>query len=408
MMMDVRDTLVDAPALNGVARQGPFFTELVDDPELLELVGESWHDLSGRALVPNANYSPDSLLPTIRHFAETHDFAGCILAWRQGGPGTAPRLVGLMPCRRPRFRWGVPVHTLTNWALPQLGLGVPLLDRTCAEEALAAILAHARDMAGPPGVLILEEIDGAGPFHHVLQKVLTSRRLPSSVPYSFERAVFEPDGDFESYQQAHFKGKTRQTYRRKRKKLGELDRLDTVLLESWDDIEPELDAFFALEGSGWKRRSGSALICDPAWRGWYHDVVRNTAQSGHCVFAALKLAGYGMLAAAFVDLRGETAGLGKIAYDESFARFSPGGLLTLDLLEAMSGYEGLALFDSCARPDNATLYALFKQRRPIEHRVIGLVPGMMSLRFAPVAGLESLRRSAGPRAKAILQRLRPS
>lgn len=408
MMMDVRDTGMDAPALSRVARQGPYFTELVDDADVLAQIEAPWRELSARALVPNATYSPESLLPTILHFEESHAFAGCILVWRQGGPGTASRLVGLLPCRAPRFRWGLPVRTLTNWALPQLGLGVPLLDRTCAEEALAAILAHARDMAGPSGAIILEEIDGAGPFHHVLQKVLTTRRLPSSVPYSFERAVFIPDGDFESYQRANFKGKTRQTYRRKRKKLAELDRLETVLLTRWEDIEKELDAFLALEGSGWKRRSGSALICDPAWRGWYKDVVRNTAQSGHCLFAALKLAGYGMLAAAFVDLRGETAGLGKIAYDESFARFSPGGLLTLDLLEAVSGQEGLELFDSCARPDNATLYALFKQRRPIEHRVIGLVPGMTGLRFAPVAGVESLRRRAGPKAKALLQRLRPA
>lgn len=407
MMMDVRNTGTAAPALSRVVRKGPYFTELIDDVELLEQIEAPWRDLTTRALVSNATYSPESLLPTIRHFAQSHDFAGCILVWRQGGPGTTARLVGLLPCRAPRFRWGLPLRILTNWALPQLGLGVPLLDRTCAEVALAAIFTHARDLAGPPGVLILEEIDGAGVFHHVLQKVLSARRLPSSVPYSFERAVFVPEGDFESYQRAHFKGKTRQTYRRKRKKLAEHDRLETVLLRHWDDIEPELDAFFALEGSGWKRRSGSALICDPAWRGWYQDVVRNTARSGHCLFAALKLAGYGMLAAAFVDLRGDTAGLGKIAYDETFSRFSPGGLLTLDLLEAMSAEEDLQLFDSCARPDNATLYALFKQRRPIEHRVIGLVPGMSRVRFAPAAGVEHVRRRAGPQAKAILQRLRP-
>lgn len=386
---------------------GPlFFTELVNDLETLQKIERSWRALAARALVANANYGPDIFLPTFCAFAEEEASKGCVLVWKREETGNPAELVGFMPLRVQRFRWGLPVTALTNWALPHMALGVPLLDADCAKEAMTAILAHAEAIAGPAGILILEEIDGAGPFAQILSDVLLTGRHPSSVPLQFERAAFVPEVDFDTYQQAHYKSKTRQTYRRKRKKLAELGTLETVFLRTWAEIEPELDAFLKLEGSGWKQQTGSALICDSTWRSWHSETVRQIANAGNCLFAALKLQGHGMLAAAFVELDGKNAGLGKIAYDEAFARFSPGGLFTLDLLEEISRDNNIRRFDSCARPDNATLYALFKQRRLIEHRVIGLKPGMAAWHFRPFAGLETLRRTAGPRIKKAVTRLR--
>lgn len=404
--MDI--TSSQQPALNPAYSQAaaPFITELVNDLETLQKIEKPWRELAARALAPNANYGPDIFLPTFRTFAEEEASKGCVLVWKREQPNTPARLVGFMPLRAQRFRWGLPVTTLTNWALPHMALGVPLLDADCAKDAMTAILAHAEAIAGPAGILILEEVDGAGPFAQLLSDVLRAGHHPSSVPFQFERAAFVPEADFDAYQQTHYKSKTRQTYRRKRRKLAELGKLETVFLRTWAEIEPELDAFLKLEGSGWKQQTGSALICDSAWRSWYSETVRQTADAGNCLFAALKLQGHGMLAAAFVELNGKTAGLGKIAYDESFARFSPGGLFTLDLLEEINRDSNIRFFDSCARPDNATLYALFKQRRLIEHRVVGLKPGMADWRFRPFAGLELLRRSAGPRIKKALTRLR--
>lgn len=411
----------NAEAVSGTRPKVRLITEFVTQIETLERAETAWRSLAGRALVPNANYGPSALIPTFRHFAADQPGAGCILVWHGHD-----RLVGLMPCRRPRLRWGMPLPTLVNWALPHMTLGVPLLDRDCAEEALAAILAEARRQAGPAGVLILEEIDGVGPFQALLDRVLAKGRHPSSVPFAFERAAFVPEQSFDVYQRLHYKSKTRQTYRRKRKKLAETGHLETIFLDRWEDIAQELDVFLALEGSGWKRREGTAMICDPRWQAWHHDVVRNAAGDGACLFAALKLDGQ-MIAGAVVDWRTTTAELGKIAYDESYARYSPGGLLTLDILERISEHDyqmrvrrrpGLEMFDSGARPDNETLYAQFKQRRPIEHRIIGLVPGMGRWRFAPLALIEAMRRKAipyirttlktvGPHAKTALNRLVP-
>ncbi|MGI9384948.1 MAG: GNAT family N-acetyltransferase [Methyloligellaceae bacterium] len=404
---DFRDALADASA-EATSHSRPkarLITEFVTQIETLERAETAWRSLAARALVPNSNYGPGVLLPTFRHFAADEPGAGCILVWQDHD-----RLIGFLPCRRPRLRWGVPMPTLVNWALPHMALGVPLLDRDCAEEAFAAMLAEARKQAGPAGVLILEEIDGAGPFRALLDKALAAGQHPSAVPFAFERAAFVPEQSFDVYQRLHYKSKTRQTYRRKRKKLAELGHLETVFLDRWEDIEHQLDAFLALEGSGWKRRSGTALICDPQWRAWHYDVVRNAARDGTCLFAALRLNGQ-MLAGAVVDWRETTAELGKIAYDESYARYSPGGLLTLDTLEWISQLDyqervrrrpGLEMFDSAARPDNDTLYAQFKQRRPIEHRIIGLAPRMARWRFAPFAWIEAMRRKAIPHVKAVL------
>ena len=79
--------------------------------------------------------------------------------------------------------------------------------------------------------------------------------------------------------------------------------------------------------------------------------------------------------AAAVTLRsGATAWNWKIAYDEAFARFSPGVQLMLDVTEGLLGDPAIARVDSCATPDHPMIDHLWRERLVLADRLIRIGP----------------------------------
>jgi hypothetical protein len=65
---------------------------------------------------------------------------------------------------------------------------------------------------------------------------------------------------------------------------------------------------------------------------------------------------------------GACAWLWKIAYDETFARLSPGVQLTLDITADLLRDEMLAAADSCATPDHPMIDHLWRERLALSQR----------------------------------------
>ena len=79
----------------------------------------------------------------------------------------------------------------------------------------------------------------------------------------------------------------------------------------------------------------------------------------------------------------------KIAYDEAFAKFSPGVMLVLDATEALFAEPQLKLVDSCAIPGHPMIDRIWRDR--IEMVDVLVAPARVSRwRFAAtVAALKS-------------------
>lgn len=93
------------------------------------------------------------------------------------------------------------------------------------------------------------------------------------------------------------------------------------------DAHPDfLDTFIALESSGWKGRSGSAIGQDARRLEMYRRLVANLRQSGWLEWHLLLIDERAVAAHLAVRL-GTSLVVVKIAYDEAFSRFSPGMLL---------------------------------------------------------------------------------
>jgi hypothetical protein len=95
----------------------------------------------------------------------------------------------------------------------------------------------------------------------------------------------------------------------------------------------------------------------------------------------------------------------KIAYDESFARFSPGAQVLVDVTERLLDDASVARADSCATPDHSLIDHIWRERLVLADPLIRIGPDKAAS-FALACALEASRRAAIAGAKRLRDLLR--
>jgi hypothetical protein len=111
----------------------------------------------------------------------------------------------------------------------------------------------------------------------------------------------------------------------------------------------------------------------------------------------------GAIAAAITLRSGDSAWFWKIAYDERFARYSPGVLLTLALTENLLDDVGMMRADSCATADHPMIDRIWRERLPLCDLMVALRP---QAPFWYAQRLERLRNAAIAAARQLRDKLR--
>lgn len=155
-------------------------------------------------------------------------------------------------------------------------------------------------------------------------------------------SVVEPWADFEKRMTAQ----SRQTLRRK---LRMAERSGSVRLEvvapDLASVDNQLQQVFEVESGGWKGRNGTAILSDPQIHRFYSEYGRKAAELGilrlHLLWVDDTLAAVRMA----VEVENTLWEL-KIGYDEQFAKWSPGVVLTHETIRhafehGLSGLEFL-------------------------------------------------------------------
>lgn len=356
----------------------------------LAAIADDWRALCARAAEPNVFYEPAFARAAAPVFGAD---VGVVLVWSQ-----APRrLLGLFPLRRARRRYGLPFPLLVGWTHPYAPLGTPLVDRDTIPPTLAAMLDHVTSSDALPPRLLLSYVTDDGPVARALDGVLAQRGGVQSLLGRHERALLLPRGD----------GAEPEIGKRKRKELARqrrrLAELGTLAFERVDpaDTARALDDFLVLEAAGWKGAARTAALNDTAVHRFVSEAVAGLAAEGKASVIRLLLAGRPI--ACGLTLTSGTGGwFWKIAYDETFARYSPGALLTLDLTHALTGSD-LDFVDSCAVADHPMIDHFWRGRRTVSDRLIALSPGPA---FALACRLEGLRRRIVGNAKSVRDAIR--
>jgi CelD/BcsL family acetyltransferase involved in cellulose biosynthesis len=372
-----------------------FRFEVIEEPSELEEHTAAWDDLASNALEPNLFYESWALRPALETLAGQPP-PRCVLVYEDSDRET-PLLCGLFPLERCTHYRSLPLAHFTLWRHRHCYLATPLLRRRLARESLAAFLGWLGNDESGTLAMEWDLIPADGPFHRLLRGLL--RHRGSFVKASEQRAMLRPLVDAETYLDEVLPPKARREFKRLERRLAELGPVHYTQLESMDDAQSWVASFLELEASGWKGRKASALGSSEAGRDFFTRFALGAARRGRLMMLGLQL-GDQPIALKCNFLAGDGGFTFKIAYDERYARFSPGTLLELEHIRRFHARAELRWMDSCASSDHFMMNRLWLDRR----RMVTLLsaprrfPGALLVSSLPALrwGYRSLRNFIPP------------
>jgi CelD/BcsL family acetyltransferase involved in cellulose biosynthesis len=321
----------------------------------------AWDALAQLAAEPNPFFESWYLLPALRGF----DPQGAVRLLVLEADG---QLVGLLPVRREASYYGYPIPHLRNWVHANCFLGTPLVARGFEQLFWSKLLEWADGHAGLSLFLHLAHMPASGPLHEALVAVLTAR--PAATVLREERALLSSTVSPEAYYEAALSAKKRKELRRQHRRLEEEGMLAAERREDGAGLEQWIAQFLALEMRGWKGKANSALASDPRTAALFTEALHGAAARGRLQRLAFTLDGKPIaMLASFLAAPGAFSF--KTAFDEGYARFSPGVLLQRENLEMLSR-EDIGWTDSCAAQDHPMIDHVWRERRAIARHSIGI------------------------------------
>jgi CelD/BcsL family acetyltransferase involved in cellulose biosynthesis len=333
---------------------------VLDHPATLAGHMAAWNDLAAAALEPNVFYEPWMLLPAIDSFGHGKALRYVLVYADQGD--APPLLCGLFPLERAARYNGVPFPHARLWRHKHCFLGTPLVRAAHARECLQTFLDWLEtDSDGAPAIR-WGTVSADGPFWRVLAETLAESGRRSFVPYRFERAVMRPRAGSDAFLVEALSRKGAKELQRLERRLADAGKLEYGELQDAAEAEQWIADFMELEARGWKGRNASALGSTDAGRLFFTRASRAAARRGRLMMLGLRLAGR-WIALKCNFLSGEGSFAFKIAYDEDYAKFSPGTLLELENVRRFHARPELRWMDSCADPDHFMINRLWLDRR---------------------------------------------
>jgi CelD/BcsL family acetyltransferase involved in cellulose biosynthesis len=362
----------------------------------LEPIAAEWRDLATRALEPNVFYEPAFALEAAAVFAPD---AGAVLIW---SGAESRRLLGFFPARVERRRYGIELPILIGLTHPYGPLGVPLVEREAAEPVIAAWLAYLAGEATLPGLVLLPFLPHDGPFAAALGPILRRAQMPVADFECHQRALLLPDGDRSLYIERSLGQHQHKELRRHWRRLAETGAVLLTTATEPAAVAMAIEDFFVLEAAGWKGRAGTASADDEETRRFIRSAIVSLAAEGQASIDRIMVDGRA-IAAAIILRSGRDAWFWKIAYDETFARFSPGVMLSVIITDELLDDPHIVRTDSCALPDHPMIDHVWRERLALCNRLLAVRP---SASFALARRLEGLRSAAIAGVKAIRDRFR--
>lgn len=323
----------------------------------------AWDALATGAAQPNPFYESWYLAPSLAAL----DPGGTVQLMVLEADG---QLVGLLPIRRERRYYGHPVPHWRGWVHGNCFLGLPLVvagfERVFWHEALA----WCDRQGGSALFLHLLQQPTDGPLHQALQAELAAQARAAATVLTQERALLASTLTPEDYFATSLSAKKRKELRRQQRRLEEHGQLEIERRQDAAGAEAWAAEFLTLERRGWKGQAESALACDPATAQLFTQALAGAAQRGRLDRLALRLDGQPIaMLASFLSPPGAFSY--KTAFDEDFARFSPGVLLQRENL-ALLERSDIAFVDSCADADHPMIDHFWRERRTIARHSIAI------------------------------------
>lgn len=326
--------------------------------------------LCTRTIEPNVFFNPRFLAPAMPRLEDRE----VKLAVIRDGDEYRNRLRLLVPfsVERPAMPLGVPV--MRTWSSPFGPIGTPLVDH---DDPIGVVEDFFGMLSRPhlklPKVFVLPDMRLDGPLASVLATVAETRGLTMVTTGKADRPVLESTLDGEAYLKTSLRAHHHREFRRLKRRLGDLGKLEHIVARGPDEIRHAIESFLTLEAAGWKGRERTAMAIDRYRAAFAREAVHRLAEHDMCRIHSLTLDGR-TIACLVVFVEAGVAYTWKTAYDETLATYSPGTLLMIEVTKQHLDDPNVMMTDSCAVPNHPVMSRLWSERKPMGSLVIGLTP----------------------------------
>jgi hypothetical protein len=301
-------------------------------------------------------------------------------------------LCGFIPLERRVSFHGLPFPSLTLWRYPHSFLATPLMRKGFTDEVMGAFFDWVQNQRRGALLLELPRISCFGDLHASLELALEQGRKLEMADTRYERALFRPRENADTYLQEALSKKRRREFKRLERQLSGLGNLEFGKMSVDENPESWIEEFLRLEAAGWKGREGTAFAVQTENREFFVKMAGEAALRGRLEMLALRLDGKAI--AMKCNLLTESGSFAfKIAYNESFHRYSPGVLLELMQIRWLHADSTREWMDSCADPDHFMLNRLWLDRKPLRTLVVSTGHPLGNPAVRVVRFLKSIARS---------------
>lgn len=350
-------------------------------PELIR----QWDDLVAQAAEPNPFFEPWLLLPALEQWGRAQQVV--IKTWFVDG-----QLCGLLPTLRSAEYYGHLVTHATGWLHANAFCGVPLVMRGYEDAFWRTLLAHFDRSARRALFVHLPQLAADGPVAQALERVLGEDGRRHYIAGEQHRALLASEFSPEAYLASAMSQKKRKELRRQRARLAEEGAVTFERPGDACDLAAWTAEFLALEAAGWKGEAGSALASAAQTRDFFTATLIGAAAAGKLERLALRLDGRAIaMLVNFITPPGAYSF--KTAFDEDYARFSPGMLLQLENLSLLERPD-IDWADSCAAEGHPMIERLWRERRRMVSRNIAIGGPLRRALFRLLMAYETRSRSS--------------
>lgn len=311
-----------------------------------------WSALALSAAEPNPFFESWFLRPGLTQWGRHVDLA-CL--HYEGA------LRGIWPLVHSGSYYSYPVPHLTGWLHANAFCGTPLVARGHERAFWRGLLEWADDASGSALFLHIPDLAEDGPLLAALGEVIREDGRSGAIVQREERAMLQSELSPETYFEQSMCSKKRKELRRQYRRLSEQGTVtfDRQLCDA--DIAQWIDQFLALEQRGWKGKEGSALACDARTESLFRESLSGAAACDRLERLTLSLDAKPIaMLANFITAPGAFSF--KTAFDEGYARYSPGVLLQRENLTLLAR-EGIDWVDSCAAADHPMIERIWREKR---------------------------------------------
>lgn len=287
--------------------------------------------------------------------------------------------LGVMPltAKTAFGRWPLPLWQ--SWLSTNQFLATPLVSVPTAPLFWTSLLAFLDHQPGNEIMLHFEKFDADHPVCAALFECCRQEGRAFQVLNCSGRPAYRPHDDTEGGCAAKIQSRLRNLWQRLAREHGPVA---ITVLGPDQPCDPWIDAFLAMEASGWKGRGGSALGSSAATAAFFRTVIERGHQNGAARLSSLSANGHVIAMSSWFE--SPTWGHGfKKAYDETYRAYAPGQLLTRDIRDRIRQQGGLS-FDTCVPLDANPSHRLWASHRKIVDGVVAIGPPWRRLQYGAV------------------------